>query len=161
MSLEPQDRLSNSAESGDPDSLRQPKAILWRALLGGMSAGGLLGALVVLPDGIQSQFASEPDTSYTETWWSWLVITVPIGALVGFMPALLALVVWEWQLPKGTQRARLAGSTTAALAVVATAAVFQLLTAVALVVVAAGVSFAIAYLAVPIITTRRRPLQSN
>lgn len=120
----------------------------------------MLGALVVLPGSVRSLSGPEPDT-YTEPWWSWLIVTVPIGALVGFMPALLALVVWEWQLPKGAQRARVAGSATAALAVVATAAAFQLLAAVGFVAVAAVVGFAIAYLSVPIITTRRRQRQTS
>ncbi|WP_139209812.1 hypothetical protein [Microlunatus flavus] len=122
-----------------------------------MGAGGLLGALMGLPPDV-GRSLSESDASFAVTWWSWLVVTVPIGASVGFLPALLAVAVWEWQRPRGVRRARLAGSGAAALAVVATAALFQLLTAVALVLVAAAVSFAVAYLSVPLITTtRRRP----
>lgn len=155
MSAERRDRSSDAVEEADDyGSLRPPKSILRRGLLGGVAAGGLLGALMVLPGGVRALSAPDPET-YAEPWWSWLVVTVPVGALVGFMPALLALVVWEWQLPRGTQRARVAGSATAALAVVATAAVFQLLAAVGFVAVAAVVSFVIAYLSVPIITTRR------
>lgn len=149
-----------------PDrDLRAPNTILWRALVGGMAAGGLLGALLVLPDSLKAQFAPEPDTAYAMSW-SALIFTVPIGALVGFMPALLGLIVWEWQIPKGALRARIAGSATAALAVVATAGIFALLTAAPgtewtswnLVVVAAAalISFAIAFVSVPTITTRRR-----
>lgn len=150
----------------DDDDLRTPKAILWRALLGGVTAGGLLGALVVLPDSLKAQFAPEAETTYAVTW-SALLVAVPIGALIGFMPALLALVVWERQTLKGSRRARVAGSATAALAVIATAGLFFLLNSapksaswtisgLALLAIAAVVSFVIAFLSVPAITTRRR-----
>ncbi|GAB2578836.1 hypothetical protein [Microlunatus antarcticus] len=130
-----------------------------------MTAGGLLGALLVLPDSFKAQFAPTPDTTAAVTW-SALIVTVPVGAVVGFMPALLALVVWEWQISKGARRARVAGSATAALAVVATAGIVALLIAApdsewtiwnSLVVAAAAViSFAIAFVSVPTITTTRR-----
>lgn len=160
-------RLDRTQAVAVDNDLRTPKAILWRALLGGVTAGGLLGALVVLPDSLKAQFAGpEPETTYAVTW-SALLVAVPIGALVGFMPALLALVIWEWQIPKGSHRARVAGSATAALAVVATAALFFLLNSapgsapwtisgLVLLAIAALVSFVIAYLSVPTITTRRR-----
>ena len=157
------------ARTVDLENLRPPKAVLRRALVGGVIAGGLLGALVVLPDSLRAQLAPEPDTAYAVTW-SALLIAVPIGALVGFLPALLALVVWERQIARGARRARVAGSATAALAVVATAVIFSLMSStpgspswtipdLAFLVVAASVSFAIAYLSVPIITTRRRPVR--
>lgn len=146
--------------------LRGAKAILWRGLFAGVGAGGLLGALVVLPDSIKAQFDPEPDTAYAATW-SALLIAVAIGALVAFMPALLAVVVWEWQVTKGARRARVAGSATAAIAVFATGGIHTLLTAApeneswtiqGLVVlgIVAMISFAIAYLLVPVITIRRR-----
>lgn len=159
-------RRLDRARVVDVDELRTPKATLWRALLGGVTAGGLLGALVVLPDSLKAQLAPEPDTTSTVTW-SALLLAVPIGALVGFVPALLALVVWEWQIAKGSRRARVAGSATAAVAVVVTAVLFFLvnsapgstswtISGLAVLAIAAVVSFVIAYLSVPTITTRRR-----
>lgn len=155
MSVAPRDGLDAGAKVSHADLLRRPRRILLRALLAGMSAGGVLGALVILPDCLDAQFAAQPGTAYSLTW-SGLLIAVPVGALVGFMPALLATLVWIWQHPKGARRARILGSGTAALTVVATAAVLQLLPAVLLVVGAAVVSFATAYVLIPVVTTRAR-----
>ena len=159
-------RQPDDERAGSVEGLRSPEAVVWRALLGGVTAGGLLGALVVLPDGLKAQFALERDTTHAVTW-SALLVAVPIGALVGFMPALLAVVVWEWQFPQGFPRARIAGSATAALTVVATPCVLSLVSpspgsslwtasGLVLLAVAALVSFTIAYLAVPAITTKRQ-----
>jgi len=156
----------DDVRAGTVGAIRSPKAVLGRALLGGVTAGGLLGALVVLPDSLKAQFAPEPDTAYAASWFA-LLVAVPIGALVGFMPALLAVVVWEWQIPQGVRRARVAGSAMAALAVVATPGVLPLvdsspasaswtISSLVFLAIAALASFTIAYLSVPAITTKGR-----
>lgn len=138
--------------SSSARELRSPTSVLARALAAGAAGGGVLGALAVVPDALEAQLAPEPDTAYAVTWGS-LVVAVPVGALVGLVSALLAVIVWEWQLRRGAARARVAAGVTAAVAVLGVAAALHALLS-PLAVPGAAAAFAVAYAATPVLTTR-------
>lgn len=125
---------------------RQPWAVVRRGLAGGTLAGTLLGA------GLQGSVAvlGPPSPGLLAS----ILLAGAVGALVAFPAALMAVIAYQALEVKNIAVAWVVGSLTAAATVLVTAALLDM-TDSPLALVCTAVTFVVALVCAPAITTRR------